>query len=383
MLELFFDLVFVFAVTRVTDLMADEPDGRNILHGVLAMAVLWWSWVGYAWLGNLVRADEGIVRVVMFTGMGAMFIAAITIPEAFDDLPGGLDGPLVFALAYFVVRLVHLVFFWFLSHDDPQLRRQLMRFAPSMAVGTVALVTASQLDGWPQTALWFVALAGDYLGTFLGGEGWRLRSVSHFAERHGVIVIVALGESIVAIGIGVAAVPVSWAVIVGCALGLIVSAMMWWSYFDVTSLAVEQAAQRARGTRLIKIARNCYSFLHLPMVIGIVMMSLGLKIVLHYVGDNSHYSLSDPLEGWPLVSLYGGSALYLLALSVFKAYGTRSHLPVQRVATAALLVALVPLVWHVPALASLGILASVLVALISFEMVTLDERRTEVRHGRE
>ena len=379
-LELFFDLVFVFALTRVTDLMADDPTGVNLLRGALVMAVLWWSWVGYAWLCNLVRADEGIVRVVMFGAMGAMFVTALTIPEAFDDLPGGLDGPVIFALGYFVVRLLHLVMFWVVSREDPQLRGQVMRLAPSMVTGTVFLLVASQLTGTAQTVMWILALAGDYLGTLVGGNDWRLRSVSHFAERHGLIIIVALGESIVSIGIGVASLPISWAIIVASLLGLAVSGLLWWSYFDVTSLAVEHAFEEATGARQIKIARNCYSFIHLPMVIGIVMLSLGLKKILSYVGDGNHHRLVDPLYGWPLVALFGGAALYLLALVAFKAYATRS-VTVPRVVTAVVLIALLPVVWHIPALATLGVLTAVLLAMIGYEMVRYDRPRDEIRHG--
>jgi low temperature requirement protein LtrA len=379
-LELFFDLVFVFAITRVTDFMADDPTGVNLLRGSLVIAVLWWSWVGYAWICNLVRADEGVVRVVMFGAMGGVFITALTIPEAFDDLAGGLDGPVVFALGYFVVRSLHLLMFWVISRDDSQLRGQVLRFTPSMLIGTTCLLIASQLTGTAQTAMWFLALAGDYIGTLIGGTGWRLRSVAHFAERHGLIIIVALGESIVSIGIGVADLPISWAIIVASLLGLAVSGLLWWSYFDVTSLAVEHAFERATGARQIRIARNCYSFLHLPMVIGVVMLSLGLKKILSYVGDGNDHRLTDPLHGWPLIALFGGAALYLFALVWFKAYATGS-VTVPRVVAAVILLALIPLAWHVPALATLGILTAVLLALIGFEMIRYDEPRDQIRHA--
>ncbi|MFE3292936.1 low temperature requirement protein A [Rhodococcus sp. NPDC059234] len=379
-LELFFDLVFVFALTRVTDLMAVETTAANVLRAALVMAVLWWSWVGYSWLWNLVKADEGIASVVLFCAMGAVFVTALTIPEAFDDLPGGLPGPVVFALGYFVVRLLHLVMFWIISTEDPQLRRQVIRFAPSMVAGTVCLLIASQLTGAAQIALWAAALVGDYLGTLVGGAEWRLNSVSHFAERHGLIIIVALGESVVSIGIGVAALPISWAIIVSSLLGLAVSGLLWWSYFDVTSTAVEHAFESATGARLIKIAQHCYTYAHLPMVFGIVMMSLGLKKVISYAADGNHHRLTDPLYGWPLVALLGGAALYLLALVYFKAYPTGS-LTMSRIVTAAVLVALVPVLWHVPALATLGTLAAVLVAMVGYELWRFADPREQIRHG--
>ncbi|MFC9787087.1 low temperature requirement protein A [Rhodococcus sp. NPDC127528] len=379
-LELFFDLVFVFALTRVTDLMAVETTTANVLRAALVMAVLWWSWVGYSWLWNLVKADEGIASVVLFCAMGAVFVTALTIPEAFDDLSGGLPGPVVFALGYFVVRLLHLIMFWIISTEDPQLRRQVIRFVPSMVAGTACLLIASQLTGAAQIAMWVLALVGDYLGTLVGGAEWRLNSVSHFAERHGLIIIVALGESIVSIGIGVAALPISWAIIVSSLLGLAVSGLLWWSYFDVTSTAVEHAFESATGARLIKIAQHCYTYAHLPMVFGIVMMSLGLKKVISYAADGNHHRLTDPLYGWPLVALLGGAALYLLALVYFKAYPTGS-LTMSRVVTAAVLVALVPVLWHVPALATLGTLTAVLVAMSGYELWRFADPRKEIRHG--
>ena len=117
-IELFFDLVFVFALTQVTALMAEDLTARGAIRGILVVSVLWWCWVGYAWLGNLVRADEGVMRVALFVAMSGMFIAALTIPESFDDLPGGLSGPVVFAVCYFVVRATHFAMFWAAARGD-------------------------------------------------------------------------------------------------------------------------------------------------------------------------------------------------------------------------------------------------------------------------
>ncbi|MGW6621992.1 low temperature requirement protein A [Nocardia sp. NPDC055002] len=380
-LELFFDLVFVFAFIRVTDLMAEHTTGENLLRGVLVIAVLWWSWVAYAWLCNLVRADEGILRVVMFGALMAMLMTALTITEAFDDLPGGLPGPVVFALAYFTVRLLHLLTFWVISREDPQLRGQIHRFVPSMLIGTTFLLIASQLTATAQTVMWILALAGDYVGTLVSGTRWRLRSVGQFAERHGLIIIIALGESIVSIGIAVTGLPISWEIVAASLLGITVSGALWWSYFDMTSLAVEQILEESTGEQRIRIARNCYSFLHLPMVIGIVMLSLGLKKILSTVGHIDYHRLTDPLVGWPLIALLGGTALYLLALVAFKAYAAGS-IEKSRVVTALVLIASVPLVEHIPSLATLGALASCLLTMISYETVRHNQRRRRLRQSR-
>jgi low temperature requirement protein LtrA len=361
--------------------MADEPTVTNVLRGILILTVMWWSWVGYAWLGNVARADEGVLRVGMFLAMAAMFVGAITIPEAFDDLPGGLPGPAVFAICYFLVRAVHLMLFWVLSRDDPPLRTQVVRWIPSVLAGTALLLAASQTTGTVQTLLWLAALLGDYLGTQLAGTRWRLNSASHFAERHGLIIIVALGESIVSIGIGVAMLPISWPIIVASVLGLAVSAALWWVYFDVTALIAERALAAADGARQIRLARGGYSFLHLPMIICVIMMALGLKKVLGYVGGDDGHGLADPIYGVPLAALYGGAALYLLAHVTFKWYVARS-VHRERIVVAVLVLVLVPLVAMLPALVTLAVLAVVLGALIAWETSRYAEVRHHIRHDR-
>ena len=379
-LELFFDLVFVFALTQVTDLMAADTTGTGLFRGALILTVLWWSWVGYSWLGNVVKPDEGAVRVGMFLAMAAVFVAAITIPEAFDDFAGGLPGPVVFAACYFAVRAVHIVMFWLASADDPQLRRQLVRWAPSIVLGTALLLAASQTTGALQTWLWVGALVGDYIGTALAGTGWRLASAAHFAERHGLIIIVALGESIVATGIGIAQAPISWPIIAGSVLALAVSGALWWSYFDVTALVTERTLAAAEGARQIALARNGWSFLHLPMVIGIIGLSLGLKKVLGYVAGDDEHTLADPLYGLPLVALYGGTALFLAAHTAFSWVVARV-VKRERIGVVVLLVVLIPLVGTLPALVSLTVLAAVLVALIGWETHRFAEQRHAIRHA--
>jgi low temperature requirement protein LtrA len=379
-IELFFDLVFVFALTRVTDWMAEDPTVGRVVRGILIITVMWWCWIGYAWLSNVVKADEGSMRIGLFAAMGAMFIGAITIPEAFDDLPGGLHGPMVFAFCYFAVRAVHIALFWVASGDDPQLRGQVLRFLPSMLGGTVLLLVASQTTGTTQTLLWLAALVVDYLGTFLSGSKWRLNSAGHFAERHGLIIIVALGESIVSIGIGVAALPISWPIIVATVLGLTIVWALWWAYFDVTALIAERALAAAEGARRVQLGRGAYTFLHLPMVVGIIMMALGLKKALEYTGDAEHHTLADPLYGVPLAALYGGAALYLLAHVWFRRY-LAGQLNVERLVLGVLLVAVAPLAALLPAMASLALLAVLLVALIAWETHRLADERHRIRHA--
>jgi low temperature requirement protein LtrA len=378
-LELFFDLVFVFALTQVTALMASDLTAHGMIRALLVLGVLWWSWTGYAWVCNLVRADEGAARVALFAAMAVMFIMALTIPEAFDDLPGGLNGPVVMALCYFVFRLLHVALFLVVARSDPGLRRQVIRFIPSMAGGTALLLVASQLDGRAQTACWALALLADYGGTFIiGSSGWRLRSVSHFAERHGLILIVAFGESIVAIGVGVAAEPISWPVILASVLGLAVCGSLWWAYFDVVALVAERVLARTPEEDRPRLARDSYSYLHLPMITGVVLLALGLKKVLEYVSDSTDHELTDPLTGIGLYALYGGVALYLLALVAFRLRNVHT-VNVQRVVVAGLLLALIPLAGMLPALAALGLLAGVAVGLIAYEAIRFADVRDRVR----
>ncbi len=379
-IELFFDLVFVFAITQVTALMAEDLSARGAVRGILVISVLWWCWVGYAWLGNLVRADEGVMRMAVFIAMAAMLVAALTIPESFTDFPGGLSGPVVFAVCYFVVRLAHFGMFWIASSADPGLRRQLLRFVPSLVIGTSLLLVASQLTGTAQTLMWLAALIGDYFGTILAGaSGWRINSPGHFAERHGLIIIIALGESIVSIGVGVTALPISWPIVVASVLGLTVAGALWWSYFDVVALVAERILGRLQGGERSRLARDSYSFLHLPMVIGIIFLSLGLKKVLNYVGGDDGHTLTDRLYGLPLIALYGGTSLYLLSHVAFRWRNTHTVNP-HRTIVAVLLLALIPVGALLPALATLGLLAAILVALIAYESIRYAAARDAVRH---
>jgi low temperature requirement protein LtrA len=379
-IELFFDLVFVFAITQVTALIADDLTGHGVVRGILVLALLWWCWVGYAWLGNVVRADEGVGRVAMFGAMAAMFVLALSVPEAFDDLPGGVDGPVVLALAYLAVRLLHLAIFWLASGGDAELRRQLVRFVPSLVGGTALLLVASQLEGRTQTIVWAVALVADYVGTILAGaSGWRLHSAAHFAERHGLVVIIALGESIVAIGVGAAHLPISTPLIIASVLGLTLAGSLWWAYFDVVSLIAERALRRSEGVARVRLARDAYSYLHLPLIAGIVFLAVGLKKVQAYVGGDGGHSLHEVLPLLPVSAMYGGVALFLLAHVAFT-YRAERIVKVQRVVTAAALVGLITLAANIPALGALVVLTAIMVLLIAAESVRFSEARERIRH---
>jgi low temperature requirement protein LtrA len=364
-LELFFDLVFVLALTQCTALMADDPTWTGLARGLLVLGVLWWSWVGYAWLTSVVDPEEGVVRFAIFAAMAALLVAALCVPQAFGDLG------LLFACAYAVVRYGQIVLFVVASRDDPALRRSVIGLAVSTAIGVGLLVGASAADGALQGALWALALLLDMGGPFLfGSEGWKLVP-GHFAERHGLIVIIALGESIVAIGVG-AEFGVDTGVVVAAILGIGVAAALWWLYFDIVALvAARRLANAAPGRERNEIARDSFSYLHFPMVAGIVLLALGLKKTLEHVGD--------PLELVPAVAILGGAALYLLAHVAFR-WRNVHRLSVQRLLCAILLIALVPAAVELPALATLALLLAALAVLIAYETVRFAELRDRLRH---
>ena len=380
-LELFFDLVFVYALTQVTALMAADPTSTGLARGVVILGMLWFAWCSFAWLGNQAKADEGLLRLGLVVAMVSMFVVALSVPEAFDDLPGGLHSPLVFGLAIILVRLVHLAVYLIAAGGDMQLRRQLGLTAVPVAVWAVLLVAGAILDGGTQLLVWLLALTADYAGIYLGGvKGWRLNAPSHFAERHGLIIIVALGESIVALGVGATGLPVTAPLLAAVVLGLIASVCMWWAYFDVVAPVAERVLARRQGAERVGLARDSYTYLHFPMVAGIVFLALGLKKVIGYVADSAEHDLSDALTGVPLASLYGGVVLYLLALVAFRLRNVGS-VNWQRVVVASLLLALLPVAWRVPALGSLALLTAVLVGLIAYEVTRFAEARHAVRHA--
>jgi len=364
-LELFFDLVYVLAITQCTALMASEPTWTGLAKGLAVLAVLWWSWGGYAWLTSVVDPEEGAVRLVFFAAMAAFLVAALSVPGAFDDTA------LLFACAYGAVRVAHIGLFALASQDDPMLRRSVIGLGGGTAVGVGLLIAAAAADGWVQGGLWALAIVLDFAEPFFfGAEGWRL-APGHFAERHGLIVLIALGESIVAIGVG-AEVGVDAGVVVAAVAGMAIAAALWWLYFDVVALvAVRRLAQTPPGREQNELARDSYSYLHLPMVAGIVLVALGLKKTIADVGE--------PLKLVPAAALLGGTSLYLLSHVAFRLRNVHS-LNRRRLVVAIVLVALIPLAVELPSLVTAVLLAVVLWALIAYEAIRYAADRDRVRH---
>ncbi len=364
-LELFFDLVFVLAITQCTQLMADDPSWEGLARGLLVLGVLWWSWVGYSWLTSVVDPEEGLVRFAIFGAMAALLVVSLCVPEAFGDLG------LLFACAYFLVRIGQIILFYAASRGDPNLRRSVAGLAVGTLIGTSILIAASFTDGLLQGGLWALALALDVGGPYLfGSEGWKL-APRHFVERHGLIIIIALGESIVAIGAGVEG-EVDAGVVAASALGVGVAAALWWLYFDIVALVAERRLTNAKpGREQNEIARDSFSYLHFPMVAGIVLVALGLKKTLGHV--------EDPLKVEVATAMLGGTAIYLLAHVAFR-WRNVHRFSTARLICAAVLLALIPPATEIASLATVAIVLALLAALIAYETVHFAELRNRLRH---
>jgi low temperature requirement protein LtrA len=364
-LELFFDLVFVLAITQCTALMAHHPSWSGLIQGLLVLGILWWSWTGYAWLTSVIDPEEGAVRLVIFGAMAALLIVALCVPDAFNSLG------LTFALAFGVFRVAHIALFMLASPDDEALRQSVRALGVGTAVGVGLLATASLFDGLAQGALWALALFLDMAGPyFFGSEGWKLVP-GHFAERHGLIIIIALGESIVAIGVGA-----SGALDLGigtvAVLGVALAAALWWIYFDLVALISARRLREAPvGREQNELARDSYSYIHLAMVAGIVLVALGLKTAIGH--DDEH------LHAVPAFALLGGTAIYLLGLVAFR-YRHIHTINRHRLGLAIVLLILVPVATSVSALISLAIVVVLIWTMIAYENRSYDERRDQLRH---
>ena len=364
-LELFFDLVFVLAITQCTALMSHHPTWEGIGQGMLVLGLLWWSWAAYAWLTSLLDPEEGAVRLVMFAAMASFLIAAICVPDAFGHLA------LEFAIAYGAVRAAHIGVFLLASREDAALRRSTLAIAVGTGIGVSLLIAGSYLNPGAQAAVWGLALLIDVAVPFVfGAAGWHLVP-GHFAERHGLIIIIALGESIVAIGVGAGG-TLTWGIAGAAVAGIAVLAAMWWLYFDVVALvSARRLAAAPEGRIRNELARDSYSYIHFPMVAGIILAALGLKKTLGQV--------DDPLDTVPAFALLAGAALYLLGLVALR-YRHMKTINWRRLGLAVVLFALLPAATELPALAILALVAVLLWVVVAVETRSYGEGRARVRH---
>ena len=364
-LELFFDLVFVFAITQVTAYIAADPTWEGLARGLMILAVVWWAWVAYSWLTNTLDTEEDRVRIVMFVAMGAMFVVALAIPHAFND------DALVFAIPYAIVRAAHILLYGYAS-NDVGVTEAVKRLARPAATGSGLLIAAAFLDGTAQGLVWVAAIAIDYAGPAIAGmEGWTLHP-GHFAERHGLIVIIAFGESIVATGLATEAIELTAEVVAASVASIVIATMLWWAYFDVVALVAEKHLREAKGLDQVKMARDSYSYIHVLMIAGIVLLALGSKKTIAGV--------DEPLKIVPAVALCGGVSLYLLGHIAFRLRNVHSWNK-QRLGMALVIAALIPLATEIDALLTVILVAVLLSGLIAYEAIHFREARARVRQA--
>jgi low temperature requirement protein LtrA len=377
-LELFFDLVFVYALTQVTTLMSEDLTWRGVGQGLLVLAALWWAWTGFAWLTNTLEPEEGMVRAGMLGGMAAMLVAALAVPGAF-----GADAVL-FGVAYVLLRLLNLALYVIAGKRDRDFLRTVARFAPTASIGPLVVLAAGFVDGGARMALWVIAIAALYSGPLIDrGRGWHI-SPAHFSERYGLVVIIALGESIVAVGVAAAGLAPTSEIIAAAVLGLAAIGALWWAYFDVFALLAARQLSETSGVTRARLARDYYSWLHMPMIAGIVLFALGLKTITH---DGR-----EPLAVIPAVVLCGGLSLFFLTHVVMRVRlvhfirRTTSERPgwigPGRLAAAIGTLAMIPVTLVVPGLAALALVAAVCWALIVWDVRHYREHRVEVRRAR-
>jgi low temperature requirement protein LtrA len=366
-LELFFDLVFVFGFTQVTTLLLEDVTWAGLGRGLLVLAVLWWAWASYAWLTNTVDADAGLVLAVMLVATAAMFVAALAVPEAFGR------HRLVFALAFLIVLVMFVGLFALAGRAEPDLLAAVLRMARTTVLGGLLILAAAFVHSGLRPALWLAALAVGFVGPALGGvRGWRVHP-AHFAERHGLILIIAIGEALVAIGFGARGTGLGAGVILAAVLGLVVAASFWLAYFDFFSVGVQRQLADLRGEQRTTLARDAYTYLHLPMVAGIVLFAFAMKTTLAHVDAELHVI--------PAVALCGGSALYLLAYVALRWRVSRTLSRGRSVASLGF-AALVPVAVVVPALVTIALVAAVWLGLHGYELIWWREERTTRRAGR-
>jgi low temperature requirement protein LtrA len=363
-IELFFDLVFVFAFTQVTTFWLEYTSWGGLGRGLLLLLVLWWVWASYAWLTNSADVEATVVAIVLLFAMGALFIAALAVPDAFGS------HRLLFALALFVVLATFVGLYALVSKDLPDQLAAVLRMSRTVIPGGALIIAAAFAPAAVRPVLWALAFVIGFFGPqLLGAGGWRVQP-AHFVERHGLVVILALGESLGAIGFGARTTELELRVIVGAVLGLLVAASFWLAYFDYVSAAVGGLLAERRGEQQVAVAREAYTYAHLPMVVGIILFAFAMRT-----------TLTDPATDLKLIPAFAlgcGCALYLLGFVWLRWRLTRT-LGVGRSVAAAAFLLLNPVATALPALAAVSLVVAVWIGLHAYELLWWREQRASAR----
>ncbi len=306
-LELFFDLVFVLGITQTVALIVEGHDGRALWRAALVLAMLWWGWTQFTWTANSIALDSDRTRIAFFLAMGAALVMAVSVPTAFADGGRGL------VIGYIAVRVTG-VWLHVSETTDVDTRAAARRFAAVSWVGPLVLLIGAFVDPPARSWIWLAGILLEFGAAGLaGGDAWHIRA-GHFAERHGLIYIIALGEGIVAVGIVAAGRPLDGVLVVTMLLAVAVASALWWSYFDHFAERVEDAL-RAAGDAQGPVARDAYSLGHYPMVAGVVLFAAAAEEVVLHPGD--------PLSGFTrlLVAMAIGLAMLAQAAIVRRIAG--------------------------------------------------------------
>jgi low temperature requirement protein LtrA len=304
--ELLWDLVFVFAITQTTTLIAHDLTWGGFAHGMVALALVWWAWSAFVWAANAEDEKSRALRLALLLGMVLVFVAGVALPSAFAN------HATLFAVSYVGVRALHLGLYAHASRRGNASWSAISGFALTVTIGMVLLLVGSFLRESLQVALWIVALLVDYAGpAWLTREqlrGLQQVAVAHFAERYGLFVIICLGESIVSIGVTTDTQALDARLVAAAAIGLLATVALWWLYFDRFADAAEERLRDHDD--VVLAAADSYSYLHLPIVAGIILFAVGMKVT---IGAGGH-TLSDAGR----LALCGGIALYLAGHGAFR-----------------------------------------------------------------
>ncbi|WP_410811082.1 low temperature requirement protein A [Micromonospora sp. 067-2] len=388
--EVFFDLVFVFSFFIITRATAANISGRQLLHAGLVLAVLWWIWVVHSLVATRIRLGEGYVPVLMVIAMAALFSFALALPHAFSDPKRGTAGPMLVAVSYVVVRGVHAFLYQHVVRDSPQERRQLRRFAPELAASIVLLLAAALLppliDDPGQAALvrdclWIAVVLFQYATGFIVGTwGWGVTSAEHWTERYDLILIIALGESVISVGVGgnlLLGKEVTWSAVAAATLGIVFTAALWWAHFDFVGPAARIALHAAEGGPRVAMARDAYAYLYLPMIAGVILFSIGSEEILHQVTNTSEGG-ARRIEGPAVPMLFGGVICYLAVNMLFQ-LRTLHTITWTRIGVLVVLAAALPVGQQLPALGALTLVTAICVALVAVEVLVMSDSRHALR----
>jgi low temperature requirement protein LtrA len=349
-LELFFDLVFVFTITQLTTVLVDHPNVSGVVQAILMLGVIFWMYGAYAWLTNAVAPDRASRRLLLLGGMAAYLVLALAIPHAFSST--GLS----FGLAYVAVVLVHAGLY---TRTASQVTvRALFRLAPFNLLSALVVLVGGIVGGDAQYALWALAFVLEWITPNLIHLSAFVIGPAHFVERHGLVVIVAIGESIVAIGLGAAGLAIDLPLVAFAVLGLSLSACLWWTYFGGDPERAEQALATAPLERRPRMAIDAFGYWHLLILFGIIAIAAGEKKATGHA--------FDALDTAQALQLAGGVAVFLVGDVLFRRTLRIGPLGL-RMAAAVLAPLTVPLGTELSAFAQLLALVVLLVAALAVE----------------